>query len=221
MAKKQTRRSISVNRALFDQATEIAKGRGVPLSQLTEHGLRAIMATDSPPPPADDLSASEALFGFVGWLVSRREAVTLSSAHGAAQGADLVKRFIEAHSLSMPRDGWEAKLATLDLGNQTAPPNELERLRDIVRNACRFADEMIAWAEGEGEHEDEIDEYRSIVMGFRQGAGIEQEPTGLEEHEHHIASGEVPGVPESGDDNAPAPEPAAEPTIVYDDEVSA
>ena len=48
MAKKQTRRSISVNRGLYDRATEVAAAIGVPLSQLTEYGLRVVLEKPHP-----------------------------------------------------------------------------------------------------------------------------------------------------------------------------
>lgn len=51
MAKKQSRRSISVNRSLFEQVTGIAKGRGLPLAQLTEAALRREIATSDDVPP--------------------------------------------------------------------------------------------------------------------------------------------------------------------------
>ena len=53
------------------------------------------------------LSASEALFGFVGWLTTRGLPVTFSSQHDACAGADLVARFCDANGLPMPEDGWE------------------------------------------------------------------------------------------------------------------
>ncbi len=39
MAKKQTRRSISVSRELYERAKAFATQKGVPLSQLTELAL--------------------------------------------------------------------------------------------------------------------------------------------------------------------------------------
>ena len=45
------------------------------------------------------LTATEALYGFAGWLTSRDEAVTLSRHHDAAIVADLVAEFIKANDL--------------------------------------------------------------------------------------------------------------------------
>lgn len=56
------------------------------------------------------LSASESLFGFMGWLTSRVTASTFSSHHDAGEAADLVKVFCEANNLPEPRDGWAEEL---------------------------------------------------------------------------------------------------------------
>ena len=52
------------------------------------------------------LSASEALYGFAGWLTSRQERTVMSSADDAAPIADLVKEFCKVNSLGEPREGW-------------------------------------------------------------------------------------------------------------------
>ncbi len=44
MAKRQTRRTISINRQLFDDAKTHAAGLGVPFAAFTEHALRILMA---------------------------------------------------------------------------------------------------------------------------------------------------------------------------------
>lgn len=56
------------------------------------------------------LSASEALYGFMGWLVSREESITLSSKHDAAKPAELVDAFCKAHNLAEPRDDFARRL---------------------------------------------------------------------------------------------------------------
>lgn len=53
-----------------------------------------------------DLLPAEALFGFMAWLTTRREVVTVSAAHDAAPIADLVGRFCEVNSLQEPRDNY-------------------------------------------------------------------------------------------------------------------
>ena len=57
-----------------------------------------------------ELSASEALYGFAGWLTTRDTAVTFSAKHDAALAADLVNAFVGANGLESPRDGWEKQL---------------------------------------------------------------------------------------------------------------
>lgn len=57
-----------------------------------------------------ELSGSEALFGFMGWLTSRPDVVTLSSNHDAGIAADLIKEFAEANDLSDPRELWDKLL---------------------------------------------------------------------------------------------------------------
>lgn len=54
----------------------------------------------------ESLSASEALYGFMGWLTSREKEITISSTHDAAEPADLVSAFCEINNLREPRSGW-------------------------------------------------------------------------------------------------------------------
>jgi len=56
---------------------------------------------------ADELSASEALFGFAGWLTSSDEILTISAKHDAGVVADRVVEFCRANNLAEPREGWE------------------------------------------------------------------------------------------------------------------
>ena len=58
----------------------------------------------------DKLNASEALYGFAGWLTSREEPVIASARHDAAVWAELVNKFCKANELSEPREGWDKKL---------------------------------------------------------------------------------------------------------------
>lgn len=53
------------------------------------------------------LTATEALYGFVGWLTSRDEPVTFSAVHGATEAADLVAKFICENELAdVSREDW-------------------------------------------------------------------------------------------------------------------
>jgi len=56
------------------------------------------------------LTASEALFGFMGWLTTRSEKVTFSASNNAAPAAELVDEFCKANSLPEPRDDWTTRL---------------------------------------------------------------------------------------------------------------
>lgn len=60
---------------------------------------------------SNEMTASEALFGFMGWLTSRKEVTpNFSSRHDAANAAELVGQFCKENNLSDPRDGWENNL---------------------------------------------------------------------------------------------------------------
>ena len=58
----------------------------------------------------DKLTASEALYGFMAWLTTRKEEVIFSAYHNAAPAADLVKQFCETNELAEPKDHWEQNL---------------------------------------------------------------------------------------------------------------
>lgn len=53
----------------------------------------------------EKITASEALFGFMGWLTCRHETITLGSSQDAAIAADLVKQWCETNNLPYPREG--------------------------------------------------------------------------------------------------------------------
>ncbi|KKK70001.1 hypothetical protein LCGC14_2928390, partial [marine sediment metagenome] len=57
-----------------------------------------------------ELSGSEALYGFCGWLTTRDEAVTFSGHHNAGVAADLVALFCEVNDLAEPCDHWDKNL---------------------------------------------------------------------------------------------------------------
>ena len=58
----------------------------------------------------DKLIASEALFGFCGWLTGRREKTIMSSSDDAGNIASLIDDFCKENKLDDPRDGWENNL---------------------------------------------------------------------------------------------------------------
>lgn len=57
-----------------------------------------------------ELSASEALYGFMAWLTSRADPATFSRKHEAAIAAELVDAFCCSNHLSSPRYGWTDRL---------------------------------------------------------------------------------------------------------------
>lgn len=54
----------------------------------------------------DQLSASEALYGFCGWLTTRPIPVTMGAANDCAVVASLVQEFCDTNNLPVPRDEW-------------------------------------------------------------------------------------------------------------------
>lgn len=66
--------------------------------------------TDKRLAPLGGLSAAEALYGFMGWLTTRYEVVTLSAMHEAGIAAELVSEFCKVNGLAEPRDHWEENL---------------------------------------------------------------------------------------------------------------
>jgi hypothetical protein len=58
----------------------------------------------------DRLSASEAVYGLLGWLTSRSQVVRLGATESAAEAAELADAFCKANKLHPPRDGWNWNL---------------------------------------------------------------------------------------------------------------
>ena len=56
---------------------------------------------------SDKISASEALYGFMGWLTTRDEVLSVGSHHLCGPVADVIKKFCDANSLEAPRDEWQ------------------------------------------------------------------------------------------------------------------
>jgi hypothetical protein len=52
------------------------------------------------------MNATEAIYGFMGWLTCREEAVTFGSSHDAAKAAELCKEWCEANKLPDVSDAW-------------------------------------------------------------------------------------------------------------------
>lgn len=55
----------------------------------------------------NQLSGSEAVYGFCGWLTSRKETTIMSSKHDASCIAVLIEEFCKVNELTEPQHGWE------------------------------------------------------------------------------------------------------------------
>ena len=60
-----------------------------------------------------ELSPSEAVFGFAGWLTTRDNPVTMGSTNECGQVAELVGKFVDQQKLEDPRDHWEKDLVPM------------------------------------------------------------------------------------------------------------
>ena len=100
------------------------------------------------------LNAAEALYGFCGWLTSRKERTVMSSHDEAGHIAELVDDYSQAQGFEKPRPGWEKELVSmkrlekniklaedlLDRDNMRVGPKVL-----IAVDPDEFADEVKAW----------------------------------------------------------------------------
>ncbi len=84
------------------------------LDNPNEHGIypttKCFKALDELFDKSLELTASEAIYGFCGWLTTRKTKTIMSASNNAAVIADLVKVFCNVNNLSNPRDGWEKNL---------------------------------------------------------------------------------------------------------------
>ena len=58
----------------------------------------------------NELSGSEAIFGFCGWLTTRKDKTIMSSKDECSVIADLIDQFCKENNLTEPRDKWEDRL---------------------------------------------------------------------------------------------------------------
>jgi len=58
----------------------------------------------------DEMTASEALFGFCGWLTTREEKTVMSASNNAGCVAELIKQFCDTNKLTEPRSEWDKRL---------------------------------------------------------------------------------------------------------------
>ena len=84
--------------------------KSISSTEVTEDAMKFLYRRVKEMDAEQELSASEALFGFAGWLTSLKEPVIAGYNYDAGVFVDLVGKFCEAHQLTEPRDGWENKL---------------------------------------------------------------------------------------------------------------
>lgn len=58
----------------------------------------------------DKLTASEAVYGFVGWLTTQPSVIKMGASENCAPVCDAVGIFCKQNKLADPRDGWEKNL---------------------------------------------------------------------------------------------------------------
>jgi hypothetical protein len=58
----------------------------------------------------EELSASEAVYGFASWLTTRKKQTFMGATHDAAVVAELVDLFCKVNELEPPRDNFDQRL---------------------------------------------------------------------------------------------------------------
>jgi hypothetical protein len=99
---------------------------GIPVDNIRQVIEHLDSQIKSQPYTLDVLSASEALFGFMGWLTTRDAEVTFSEHHDAGVAVDLVSEFCKVNNLKDPSSGWDKNLThpTKIIGGNTPVPEK-------------------------------------------------------------------------------------------------
>jgi len=58
----------------------------------------------------EKLTASEAIFGFIGWLTTRDSITKMGASEDCAPICDRIKEFCKENNLDEPREGWHNNL---------------------------------------------------------------------------------------------------------------
>ena len=58
----------------------------------------------------NELSGSEAVYGFCAWLTTQKDRTIMSGKHDCSNIADKIKLFCETNNLTDPKDHWEKNL---------------------------------------------------------------------------------------------------------------
>jgi len=70
-------------------------------------------SANNPATEIKELSASEAVFGFVSWITTRAEPITASISHDHDQWCKVLDLFCKENNLPRRRDHWEKSLAKM------------------------------------------------------------------------------------------------------------
>lgn len=92
-------------------------------------GVEPAVSADADTAPLGEMSASEALFAFMGWLTSRPQRQTFSAVDDASPAVELIGMFIEHHRLTAPREDWTSRV--------NGHPVEVITDRAVIEEALR------------------------------------------------------------------------------------
>jgi len=59
---------------------------------------------------SEELSGSEAIYGFVAWLTCRKEKTVMGASEDCSPVVELIGEFCKENKLTDPRDGWQDNL---------------------------------------------------------------------------------------------------------------
>lgn len=86
-----------------------------------------------------DVSASEAVYGFMGWLTTRKEVVTLSKSHDCSEAVRLVVDFCRVQGFEKPREGiFPDNLVSMETGRVTKPTLKRENKKSRIKASDLF-----------------------------------------------------------------------------------
>lgn len=117
---------------------------------LSDHITRTVRELEEEGPPIVRMTASEALYGFAGWLTSREPVTIMSAREHAGPIADLVARFMKANELPDCREGWDKTLihpevTPSDNVGAPRPPTVPLHPVPVLDNALPDGQRLVAW----------------------------------------------------------------------------
>jgi len=90
------------------------------------------------------LNQSEAVYGFAGWLTSRKERTTMSASDDAAPIAELVKEFCEVNNLPEISGNWPNELI-----HPTPQGEQCAHVKECNKRDHDFCDKLCSDYSGE------------------------------------------------------------------------